>query len=283
MFYRLSDEHTPQDLPALARTLDGETSAIYLGTIESQFSPLSPKIPEGDVAILSPKTLYALQEIHYTIRTLREHYKNLELSYRLLEAGEKTRILPKETLLGLSAFCQQIQICLDTLSQTGAVEEGWDDLTPVINQFLDKELVSPNGVTDKAFEVLTHLFLPVNALRYWHSLRKFFIFCQTAVSRNRDIRAGKTDPEDRILNMEGLSEEQQILLEDWIQTLALTGEHLMDAGMPSPDYEKGLSEVWCWYRYFLALYQDTIRPLPDYLPLGFFLTGEEVLPWKRSE
>ena len=114
MFYRLSDEHTPQDLPALARTLDGETSAIYLGTIESQFSPLSPKIPEGDVAILSPKTLYALQEIHYTIRTLREHYKNLELSYPLLETGEKTRILPKEALLGMSAFCQQIQICLDT-------------------------------------------------------------------------------------------------------------------------------------------------------------------------
>lgn len=283
MFYRLSDEHTPQDLPALARTLDGETSAIYLGTIESQFSPLSPKIPEGELAILSPKTLYALQEIHYMVRTLREHYKSLKLTYPLLEAGEKTRILPKETLLGLSAFCQQIQICLDTLSQTGAAEENWDDLTPVINQFLDKAPVSPNGVTNKTFEILTRLFLPVNALRYWHSLRKFFIFCQTAVSRNRDIRAGKTDPEDRILNMEGLSEEQQILLEDWIQTLALTGEHLMDAGMPSPDHEKALSEVWCWYRYFLALYRDTIRPLPDYLPLGFFLTGEEVLPWKRLE
>lgn len=283
MFYRLSDEHTPQDLPALARTLDGETSAIYLGTIESQFSPLSPKIPEGELAILSPKTLYALQEIHYMVRTLRDHYKSLELNYPLLEAGEKTRNLPKETLLGLSAFCQQIQICLDTLSQTGAAEENWDDLTPVINQFLDKAPVSPNGVTDKTFEILTRLFLPVNALRYWHSLRKFFIFCQTAVSRNRDIRAGKTDPEDRILNTEGFSEEQQILLEDWIQTLALTGEHLMDAGMPSPDYEKDLSEVWCWYRYFLALYQDTIRPLPDYQPLGFFLTGEEVLPWKRSE
>lgn len=283
MFYRLPKDQASADLPALARTLDGETSAIYLGTIESQFSPLSPKIPEGDVAILSPKTLYALQEIHYTIRTLRDHYRNLKLTYPLLEAGEKTRNLPKEALLGLSAFCQQIQICLDTLSQTGAVAKGWDDLTPVLKQFLDHAPVSPNGVTDKTFEVLTHLFLPVNALRYWHTLRKFFIFCQTAVSRNRDIRAGKTDPEDRILNTKGFSEEQQILLEDWIQTLALTGEHLMDAGIPSPDCEKGLSEVWCWYRYFLALYQDTIRPLPDYQPLGFFLTGEEVLPWKRSE
>lgn len=283
MFYRLSDEHTSQDLPALARTLDGETSAIYLGTIESQFSPLSPKIPEGDLAILSPKTLYALQEIHYTIRTLREHYKNLGLCYPLLEAGEKTRVLPKETLLGLSAFCQQIQICLDTLSQTGAVAKGWDDLTPVLEQFLDHAPVSRNGVTDKTSEVLEHLFLPVDALRHWHTLREFFLFCQTAVSRNREIRAGKMDPENAILNTEGLSEEQQILLEDWIRILALLGEHLLDAGTPSPEYEKDLSEVWCWYRYFLVLYQNTIRPLPDYLPLGFFFTEKEELPWKRSE
>lgn len=283
MFYRLPKDQASTDLPSLVRILNGETPTVCLTAITTQFSSLSPKIPEGELAILSPKTLYVLQEIHYTVRTLRDHYKSLELNYPLLEAGEKTRNLPKETLLGLSAFCQQIQICLDTLSQTGAAEENWDDLTPVINQFLDKAPVSPNGVTDKTFEILTRLFLPVNALRYWHSLRKFFIFCQTAVSRNRDIRAGKTDPEDRILNTEGLSEEQQILLEDWIQTLALTGEHLMDAGMPSPDHEKALSEVWCWYRYFLALYQDTIRPLPDYLPLGFFLTGEEVLPWKRLE
>ena len=283
MFYRLPKDQASADLPSLVRILNGETPTVCLTTVTTQFSPLSPKIPEGELAILSPKTLYVLQEIHYTVRTLREHYKSLELNYPLLEAGEKTKHLPKETLLGLSAFCQQIQICLDTLSQTGAAEENWDDLTPVINQFLDKAQISPNGVTDRTFEVLTHLFLPVNALRHWHSLREFFIFCQTAASRNRDIRAGKTDPEDRILNMEGLSEEQQILLEDWIQTLALTGEHLMDAGMPSPDYAKDLSEVWCWYRYFLALYQDTIRPLPDYQPLGFFLTGEEVLPWKRSE
>lgn len=283
MFYRLPKDQASADLPSLVRILNGETPTVCLTTVTTQFSPLSPKIPEGELAILSPKTLYVLQEIHYTVRTLRDHYRSLKLTYPLLETGEKTRNLPKETLLGLSAFCQQIQICLDTLSQTGAAEENWDDLTPVINQFLDKAPVSPNGVTDKAFEVLTHLFLPVNALRYWHSLREFFIFCQTAVSRNRDIRAGKTDPEDRILNTEGFSEEQQILLEDWIQTLALTGEHLMDAGMPSPDCEKGLSEVWCWYRYFLALYQDTIRPLPDYQPLGFFLTGEEVLPWKRLE
>lgn len=283
MFYRLPKDQASADLPALARVLNGETPTVCLKTVTTQFSPLSPKIPEGDLAILSPKTLYILQEIHYTVRTLRDHYRSLKLTYPLLETGEKTRNLPKETLLGLSAFCQQIQICLDTLSQTGAVEEGWDDLTSVINQFLDKAPVSPNGVTDKIFEVLTHLFLPVNALRYWHSLREFFIFCQTAVSRNRDIRAGKTDPEDRILNMEGLSEEQQILLEDWIRILALLGEHLLDAGTPSPDYEKDLSEVWCWYRYFLALYQDTIRPLPDYLPLGFFFTEKEELPWKRSE
>lgn len=283
MFYRLPKEQASADLPALARVLNGETPTVCLTTVTTRFSPLSPKFPEGELAILSPKTLYALQEIHYMVRTLREHYKSLKLTYPLLEAGEKTRILPKETLLGLSAFCQQIQICLDTLSQTGAVEEGWDDLTPVIHQFLDKAQISPNGVTDKTFEILEQLFLPVDALRHWHSLREFFIFCQTAASRNRDIRAGKTDPEDRILNTEGFSEEQQILLEDWIQTLALMGEHLMDAGMPSPDCEKGLSEVWCWYRYFLALYQDTIRPLPDYQPLGFFLTGEEVLPWKRLE
>lgn len=283
MFYRLPKDQASADLSALARVLNGETPTVCLTTVTTQFSPLSPKIPEGELAILSPKTLYVLQEIHYTVRTLRDHYRSLEFTYPLLEAGEKTRNLPKEALLGLSAFCQQIQICLDTLSQTGAVEEGWDDLTPVIHQFLDKAQISPNGVTDKTFEILEQLFLPVDALRHWHSLREFFIFCQTAVSRNRDIRAGKTDSEDQILNVEGLSEEQQILLEDWIQTLALTGEHLMDAGMPSPDYEKDLSEVWCWYRYFLALYQDTIRPLPDYQPLGFFLTGEEVLPWKRLE
>ena len=91
------------------------------------------------------------------------------------------------------------------------------------------------------------------------------------------------DPENAILNTEGLSEEQQILLEDWIQTLALTGEHLMDAGMPSPDHEKALSEVWCWYRYFLVLYQNTIRPLPDALPRGALLTAKEESPRRRSE
>ena len=283
MFYRLPKDQASADLPALARVLNGETPTVRLTTVTTRFSPLSPKFPEGELAILSPKTLYALQEIHYMIRTLREHYKSLKLTYPLLEAGEKTRILPKETLLGLSAFCQQIQICLNTLSQTGAVEEGGDDLTPVIHQFLDKAQISPNGVTDKTFEILEQLFLPVDALRHWHSLREFFIFCQTAASRNRDIRAGKTDSEDQILKTEQLSEEQQILLEDWLQILALLGEHLMDAGMPSPDYEKDLSEVWCWYRYFLALYQDTIRPLPDYQPLGFFFTEKEELPWKRSE
>ena len=138
-------------------------------------------------------------------------------------------------------------------------------------------------MTDKTAEVLEHLFLPVDALRHWHTLREFFLFCQTAVSRNREVRAGKADPEDKILNTEGLSEEQQILLEDWIRILALLGEHLLDAGTPSPEYEKDLSEVWCWSRYFLVLYQDTIRPLPDYLPLGFFFTEKEELPWKRSE
>lgn len=283
MFYRLPKDQASADLPSLVRILNGETPTVCLTTVTTQFSPLSPKIPEGDLAILSPKTLYVLQEIHYTVRTLRDHYKSLELNYPLLEAGEKTRNLPKKVLLGLSAFCQQIQICLDTLSQTGAAEENWDDLTPVINQFLDKAPVSPNGVTDKTFEVLTHLFLPVNALRYWHSLREFFIFCRTAVSRNRDIRAGKTDPEDRILNTEGFSEEQQILLEDWIQVLALVGESLLSINMAFFDYEKELKNVWCWYRYFLVLYQDTIRPLPDYLPLDFFLTEKEEMPWKRSK
>lgn len=283
MLYRLPKDQASADLPSLVRILNGETPTVCLTTITTQFSSLSPKIPEGELAILSPKTLYILQEIHYTVRTLREHYKNLELSYPLLEAGEKTRILPKETLLGLSAFCQQIQICLDTLSQTGAVARGWDDLTPVLEQFLDHAPASRNGVTDKTAEILEHLFLPVDALRHWHTLREFFLFCQTAVSRNREIRAGKADPEDRILNTEGLSEEQQILLEDWIRIFALLGEHLLDAGTPSPEYEKDLSEVWCWYRYFLVLYQDTIRPLPDYLPLEFFFTEKEELPWKRSE
>lgn len=283
MFYRLPNEQASGDLPSLARVLNGETPTVCLTTVTTQFSPLSPKIPEGDLAILSPQTLYALQEIHYTVRTLREHYKNLELHYPLLEAGEKTKILPKEILLGLSAFCQQIQICLDTLSQTGAVEEGWDDLTPVLNQFLDHAPVSPNGVTDKTFEVLEQLFLPVDALRHWHTLREFFVFCQTAVSRNRDIRAGKADPKDRILKTEHLSEEQQDLLEDWIQVLALVGESLLSINMAFFDYEKELKNVWCWYRYFLVLYQDTIRPLPDYLPLDFFLTEKEEMPWKRSK
>lgn len=283
MFYRLPKDQASADLPSLVRILNGETPTVCLTTVTTQFSPLSPKIPEGELAILSPKTLYALQEIHYTVRTLREHYKSLELTYPILEAGEKTRILPKETLLGLSAFCQQIQICLDTLSQTGAVTKGWDDLTPVLEQFLDHAPVSRNGVTDKTSEVLEHLFLPVDALRPWHTLREFFLFCQTAVSRNREIRAGKADPEDRILKTEHLSEEQQDLLEGWIQVLALVGESLLSINMAFFDYEKELKNVWCWYRYFLVLYQDTICPLPDYLPLGFFFTEKEEMPWKRSK
>lgn len=250
MFYHSTEKALRMDLSEAASALWVNPTAII------QVTPREH--PETDLAILTAQNLSWIQEVHYVVRTIRDHYTRLKLTYPALASGRQTNALSKEALIGLASYAQQIGVLLDVLSSTEPLDPAWEDAAQPVCRFLD-HLPVRNAYTDALYPFLSHLFTPQEALRSCGKLPAFYQFCKNEASK----------PEPKALRVSGNTREQEALIRCWVFALSALGERLIAAAT----FETGRKYRLPWlknaYTDLLHLYERTVADLTESIPFGW--------------
>ena len=240
----------------------------HLATIGNTSDIIYSTGTDAEVLLMSPNTLAKLERRHYINTWARNQFHGLHLdSYMTLIEGKRTKDLPLDTLIGLSALFQLVQEIADVLSRPTAKENAskWD-VTEYINQAAHEQAFTSHGKFDTIYTIITKLYYPAQFdITYLEkeerTLNGFLnkLVCM-AVEDKETLQKGTTN--NLTLKAFELDAEQiTIVLNTVIRTSAWASE-LIDTQTLNPFSDDKPDMLFLQFHELVKWYEETIGELP---------------------